>query len=40
MGILAAIKLDAPWNIVGAIAGAGTYVAIQMWVVPVSGREA
>ena len=39
LGILAAVKLDAPWNVVGAIAGAGTYVAIQRWVVPVVGRE-
>ena len=40
LGILAAIKLDAPWNVVGAIAGVGAYVAIQMWLVPVLGHEA
>jgi len=39
LGILAAIKLDAPWNVVGAFAGAGAYVAIQMWVVPLVGRD-
>jgi len=40
LGILAAVKLHLPWNVVGAIAGVCAYVAIQMWIVPVLRRDA
>jgi hypothetical protein len=40
LGIVAAIELHLPWNIVGASAGVAAYVAIQIWLVPVVGRDA
>ena len=39
LGIVAAVRLDAPWSIAGAISGALAYVALQHWVVPLVGRE-
>jgi hypothetical protein len=39
LGIVAAVRLDAPWSIAGALGGVLAYVALQRWVVPLVGRE-
>ena len=38
LGIVAAVRLDAPWSVVGFIAGLTAYVALQRWIVPLVRR--
>jgi DNA-directed RNA polymerase subunit RPC12/RpoP len=39
LGIVAAVRFEAPWSIVGPIAGVIAYISLQRWVVPLVGRE-
>ena len=38
VGILAAVRLHFPWNVVGAFAGVGTYLVLERIVVPLIPR--
>ena len=37
--LVSAVRLDAPWSVLGPIASVLAYVALQRWVVPLEGRE-
>ncbi len=38
-GIIAAIRIPLPWNVVGGLSGLIAYGVLQRWVVPLVGRE-
>jgi hypothetical protein len=39
LGIIAAIRIPLPWNVLGGLSGVIAYGALQRWVVPLVGRE-
>jgi hypothetical protein len=39
LGIIAAIRIPLPWNVVGGLSGLIAYGVLQWWVVPLVGRE-
>jgi hypothetical protein len=39
VGIVAAIRIPLPWNVLGALSGVIAYGVLQRWVVPLVGRE-
>jgi hypothetical protein len=39
LGIIAAIRLPPPWNVLGALSSVIAYGGLQRWVVPLVGRE-